>query len=69
MRTCVSIIMRLLQSPRHCSRKRGTCVYCPRCGEIYRLRELKQKALAESAEREGLKKRIAKMRKIFEGTG
>ena len=33
--------------------------------EIYRLRELKQKALAERAEREGLKKRIAEMRKFL----
>ncbi len=33
--------------------------------EIDRLRELKQKALAESAEREGLKKRIAEMRKFL----
>ena len=33
--------------------------------EIDRLRELKQKALAERAEREGLKKRIAEMRKFL----
>lgn len=34
--------------------------------EIDRLRELKQKALTESAEREGLKKRIAEMREFLE---
>lgn len=34
--------------------------------EIDRLRELKQKALSESAEREGLKKRIAEMREFLE---
>lgn len=33
--------------------------------EIDRLRELKQKALTESAEREGLKKRIAEMREFL----
>ena len=33
--------------------------------EIDRLREMKQKALAERAEREGLKKRIAEMRKFL----
>jgi len=33
--------------------------------EIDRLRELKQKTLAESAEREGLKKRITKMWKFM----
>lgn len=35
--------------------------------EIDRLRELKQKALTESAEREGLKKRIAEMREFLNG--
>ncbi len=35
-------------------------------GEIDRLRELKQKALTESAEREGLKQRIAEMREFLE---
>lgn len=34
--------------------------------EIERLRDLKQKALAESAEREGLKQRIAEMREFLE---
>ena len=34
--------------------------------EIDRLRELKQKALTESAEREGMKKRIAEMREFME---
>ena len=34
--------------------------------EIDRLRELKQKALTESAEREGLKKRIAEMREFLD---
>ena len=34
--------------------------------EIHRLRELKQNALAESAEREGLKKRIAEMREFLD---
>lgn len=34
--------------------------------EIDRLRELKQKALTESAEREGLKKRIEEMREFFD---
>ena len=34
--------------------------------EIDRVRELKQKALTESAEREGLKKRIAEMREFLE---
>ena len=34
--------------------------------EIDRLRELKQKVLTESAEREGLKKRIAEMREFLE---
>lgn len=33
--------------------------------EIDHLRELKQKALTESAEREGLKKRIEKMREFL----
>ncbi len=33
--------------------------------KIDRLRELKQKALAESAEREGLKKRIVEMREFL----
>lgn len=33
--------------------------------EIDRMRELKQKALTESAEREGLKKRIAEMREFL----
>ena len=35
--------------------------------EIDRLRELKQKALTERAEREGLKKRIAEMREFLNG--
>lgn len=34
--------------------------------EIHRLRELKQNALTESAEREGLKKRIAEMREFLD---
>ena len=34
--------------------------------EIDRLRELKQNALVESAEREGLKKRIAEMREFLD---
>ncbi|MBR1930398.1 MAG: site-specific recombinase [Lachnospiraceae bacterium] len=34
--------------------------------EIYRLRDLKQNALVESAEREGLKKRIAEMREFLD---
>ena len=34
-------------------------------GEIDQLRELKQKALAERAEREGLKKQVAEMRKFL----
>lgn len=34
--------------------------------EIYRLRDLKQNALAESAERKGLKKRIAEMREFLD---
>lgn len=34
--------------------------------EIHRLRELKQNALAESAEREGLKKRIAEMQEFLD---
>ena len=34
--------------------------------EIDRLRELKQKALTESAEREGLKKRIVEMREFLD---
>lgn len=34
--------------------------------EIHRLRELKQNALAKSAEREGLKKRIAEMREFLD---
>lgn len=35
--------------------------------EIHRLRELKQNALAESAERKGLKKRIAEMQEFLNG--
>lgn len=35
--------------------------------EIYRLRDLKQNALVASAEREGLKKRIAEMREFLDG--
>ena len=35
--------------------------------EIHRLRELKQNALVVSAEREGLKKRIAEMREFLDG--
>lgn len=34
--------------------------------EIDRLRELKQEALTESAEREGVKKRIAEMREFLD---
>ncbi len=34
--------------------------------EIDRLRDLRQKALSESAEREGLKQRIAEMREFME---
>ena len=34
--------------------------------EIYRLRDLKQNALVASAEREGLKKRIAEMREFLD---
>lgn len=34
--------------------------------EIERLRDLKKKALSESAEREGLKQRIAEMREFLE---
>ena len=34
--------------------------------EIYRLRDLKQNALVESTEREGLKKRIAEMREFLD---
>lgn len=34
--------------------------------EIDRLRELKQKALTQNAEREGLKKRIAEMREFLD---
>ena len=34
--------------------------------EIYSLRDLKQNALAASAEREGLKKRIAEMREFLD---
>lgn len=37
--------------------------------EINRLREKKQEALAESAEREGLKKRIAEMREFLNSQG
>ena len=41
------------------------CLLYTSADEIDRLRELKQKALTESAEREGLKKRIAEMREFL----
>lgn len=41
-------------------------LYCGKCDEIYRLRELKQSAMMDSAGREGMKQRIDEMRQFLD---